>query len=1042
MNSKIALTRMSEVMKTDTITSSQGDFMATNVPVKNLRILSKFEDEPGKGKTYSEDEVYEKIVKNPNNQDQFVIVYGASGAGKSHLIRWFKTKFEAEKNENEVVLFIRRSDNSLKGTIRQMLNIPEVKNLTKYDSYKKLVDAGTVEAPDTLKWRIYHEFQAQIDSQIANGDDSVAPDDHAILSHHDKVRLSAFLKNGIVSNYFMRDDGPIERIYSKVAGSGFADRDTVAQFKTEDFDVDSEMYSEMISNGADRKAQNLAHNLNRDDSDSIKEQLVSYLNRMVDKVIQRCANLEPGDFEQVFREIRQELYRQGKNLTLFIEDITSFTGVDESLLNVLTTFHTGDYANEHICRISSIVGTTPVYFNYNFYDNYKDRVTKFIYIPTNIFDENGLYEFFGRYLNTISLKKEQIDNWLINGAQNDDYPVHDLVEGKYWDSYVLESGQELNLYPFTKNAIINLVNDKLRQESQRTPRYILSNVMEPVLHDALTNKNNFPSKDLELVNLQPNINLERHIHQQCNGNKQLEERLIVFTSFWGNNKETSYSKDGHNYIAGINEEIYKDLNLPLLNLKVSEPPLHEPPEKPQPPVQENPKPVKKESNKFMAAMPVIEAWVNNQPINDTTTVGTSGYINSAVSSISDFVYNAINWQEEGISKDEISKIKDSSINFVRLENENKKADAFYYLPAERNSKPLLYCFLRYVDNGKDWGKQTKEDVYYATSWLFATKKTIVDSVKSFSDKNKTSYTEAAMASDIYYLILSGKYKNKKIDKFESSDFFDDGNLNLVQDLNNCHSKAWNNLLDLLTKNDQHIKMRNIVKQSFNIIQGSSLQSNVYFINNIGLEETKHKVIGTGLLSENFKLQLDDKIKQRRDVSEHLNKILERVPVVAKSEVEQSGECMSIIKKAFDLDKVSDLTTDEINDFIDAINEFYKKIDEYNVNVTMNGSIVRIVNKEAAGICKALKVMEDASNTDNYVKVLLAYSSDPLSIASKLSDLITNINEEIKLTRKDLEQRLAKTNGSGNNSESVYMNNKENLQNCQTKLKMMEDGNDN
>ena len=109
---------------------------------------------------------------------------------------------------------------------------------------------------------------------------------------------------------------------------------------------------------------------------------------------------------------------------------------------------------------------------------------------------------------------------------------------------------------------------------------------------------------------------------------------------------------------------------------------------------------------------------------------------------------------------------------------------------------------------------------------------------------------------------------------------------------------------------------------------------------------------------------------------------------------------------------------------------------------MNGSIVRIVNKEAAGICKALKVMEDASNTDDYVKVLLAYSSDPLSIASKLSDLITNINEEIKLTRKDLEQRLAKTNGSGNNSESVYMNNKENLQNCQTKLKMMEDGNDN
>ena len=65
--------------------------------------------------------------------------------------------------------------------------------------------------------------------------------------------------------------------------------------------------------------------------------------------------LEPGDFEQVFLEIRRELKRQGKSLTLLIEDITAFTGVNVALLNVLSYNNTGMY--EDLCRISSIIGT-------------------------------------------------------------------------------------------------------------------------------------------------------------------------------------------------------------------------------------------------------------------------------------------------------------------------------------------------------------------------------------------------------------------------------------------------------------------------------------------------------------------------------------------------------------------------------------------------------------------------------------------------------------------------------------------------------------
>lgn len=167
----------------------------------------------------------------------------------------------------------------------------------------------------------------------------------------------------------------------------------------------------MITYGADKNAMKMANAILADDE--MPERLADYMNTLVNKVIQTCAGLEPGDFEQVFVEIRKEIKRQGKNLTLLIEDVTAFTGVNVALLNVLTTEHTGMYESQELCRISSIVGTTEKYFNVNFMDNHKDRVTQFFYIPNDVFGENqdSLYEFVGRYLNAMSLRGDILDEW-------------------------------------------------------------------------------------------------------------------------------------------------------------------------------------------------------------------------------------------------------------------------------------------------------------------------------------------------------------------------------------------------------------------------------------------------------------------------------------------------------------------------------------------------------------------------------------------------------------------------------------------------------
>ena len=128
MNSEVAKQRLSEVVRIDTITSSYGDFLATHVPFKQIQLQKEY-DSNAVSKTYTEEEIYKRVVLNPKDQHQFVLVIGSSGAGKSHLIRWFDAKIERQKPDSEVVLFVRRSDNTLKGTIKQLLEKPEVASI-------------------------------------------------------------------------------------------------------------------------------------------------------------------------------------------------------------------------------------------------------------------------------------------------------------------------------------------------------------------------------------------------------------------------------------------------------------------------------------------------------------------------------------------------------------------------------------------------------------------------------------------------------------------------------------------------------------------------------------------------------------------------------------------------------------------------------------------------------------------------------------------------------------------------------------------------
>lgn len=998
MDRIIASERIASVIKPDSITVLQGDFLATHVALDKLYLLDKFEYTPSEKKNYSEEEVYQKYICNPENRHQFIAVYGKSGTGKSHLIRWFETRFEQEKPENEVILFIRRSDNTLKGTIRQLLEKPEVQEIANREVYERLVRASASVDEEKLKDMIYHNFIIE----IAHDDSS-----HSVeLTNVKRKRLEALLNNEVMHSRLMESNGPIDRMYSKVAETTkLVDRDTVAEFRAEDFYISADFYEEMLSAGADRKSEQMARELMADESGPEEAaKLAAYLNQFVNDVIQRCAGIEPGDFRQIFQDIRKELYRLGKNLTLFIEDVTSFTGVDDALLDALIVEHTGMNEGEHLCRISSIVGTTNDYLQNNFRDNHKDRITKCVYIPTDAMSEAGLFEFVGRYLNVMSLPESVVSDWAKNQARPEDYPVHEVKEGAAWEFVEIADGKKLCLYPFTKNSIRYLYNEKL-SVGFRTPRYIIRDLIEPIVTDILNNPMDFPSgkytagADPTIANL---------IRSQVKDVKQ-RERLRAFLCIWGNGQPDQYTEDGVTYISGIRKDILEELNLPIISLTEVSAPQQEAatvveskkstvilPEKREPEVVTSVSAQMQE--KVGAATDALMQWSSGKKIDVSANVGTSGVLRAALEDMNAFLFSAIDWQAEGISMDHVNKVKKSSVKIVALENQTK-GTGLYYMPADIESVIVIGAFVRWRQYGKSsWNYEpdADRDAYFVTSWAHKIHRTFVELVRA-ETKEKVPYIDAAMMTEIYRMILCGEVQGQTLRSFSMQTLLESSCKKVPG--NTSHSREWLDLASLVARDGE--TMHETVRQYFNIVQGGG--GSIVVLNEPAFNEKLSRLKNKKLQIPEEKLNLEDPVKLRRDVYAKAKDIMDRVDKVAQKELEKAYLILQDIYECYGCDEIEE---DDINDFVETTGQFYAEANNSRINIQAITQQIDAIKKTAKQIAKAIRLVEDAREATDALTILLTFSGDPISRLIPFQELLKRVKSTAQTVQTKVAERMA------------------------------------
>lgn len=1026
MNLEVARKRYKDVFLPDVIDNSQGDFLAKHVPMKTLYFTDHGElTEQDKKHPLTEEKIYE-LIFSEKEDDHFVLVKGASGAGKSHLIRWINSMLELRKDDSEIVIPIRRADNTLKGTIKQLISHPVVENMPNKELYKKMASASTTIPELELKNTIYYAFINLIESD----DGKAGNEEERLISNVDRKHLVALLQNSLFKERMMDIGGPIDRIYTKIAENKTLEiNDKAAQFEDVDFEIDSSFRTELINAGADEKARKIADNKLLDNPEFVAKVTI-YVNKFIEKVVQRCTGLEPGDLSQVIDEIRHELFKKNCTLTILIEDITAASGVDDSLLDAMLRNRKG-YLDKELCRLTSIVGVADGYYRDNFRTNTKGRIKQFVNVPDEMFngDTDGLIEFFARYLNTVSLETEVIKSWIEARAEEEHYPIHNVTFGEGWGECKI-AGKSVNLFPFSKRAIVFLY--KRQEITQRNPRAIMRNLIEPYVKDAIENIKHYPVKRTTLEGV--NSKLQNSIYNRSDLDDETKIRLSQFMYIWGDGTDEIYEENGTRFIAGMPESVYLELGLPIMDGKVVDKPKEETKvEKIGGDDEGKSKPkgyeVKNIENEQVAiALKEVDKWIENKDYKLSIGATTKNVraLNDARKNINDYLYNVIDWSSEGVPIDAMIKIRDKFL--VAFERQTMRSDAVIMLSASIESRKIIESFVRWSEVGnKSWNFSGSTDyLYRVQKWTESIKPQIIDSVLHFDGK-EIDYFSFATAAEYFRLILNGYCKNYQ----NPTNFTPELLLQKNDSINgeNGHTKNWNDLHKMTIGSDGEDN-RKIVLQYYNLPQGTAIASTNYEYDYVSFNRAVKKVISTGLKYTDEQLQLDDPVRKRRLTSEYLKKILDRIDTVVVEEKRIVAEKLGYIGKYIDLDEIE--SEEDIKDVITSIKKFYNQAQMSHVSaaVHVNNGLINSCSKNASSILSSIRVAQQVADIQESVEGLIRFSRDPIGGLNDFVLLLKTANNDLLKTVQEIQTRMGgKIADSEENVEIVYLKEKELLSEC-------------
>lgn len=567
--------RIGQVINTEAVSVDLPNFLATHAAFHSIRYIKSISQMPD---TSEEAFLNELLNLSKNDQHVFAVIQGIPGTGKSHLIRWIKEKY-FQKRTNEKVLLIERANSSLLGTIRQIIESGIFDTGLMQNELDRLKGAASELSNRGLSDSIINNLQVAI-HEVDLPAEKAPPKK---ISRN----IEQFLLDPNVRSWLKREKGPIERIvkYLSTGRTQGVDENELPGFEDGDFIVSVDLLNQLTLQGSNNFARTLARELNDVDNSDLRKNLADYLNRLLNFAIGHTTALSAEELKQMFNRLRRNLRQQNLGLVLFIEDITSFTGIDSGLIDVLATQHTGE-GNRDFCRIISVVGITDSYYEERFPDNLRDRITHRLTlnkeVNTSVYEsdllqsKDAVADLVARYLNVIRTDQDKIEDWSENSGEIIDLPnhcyecVHRLqCHGAFGyvklDDNVNSEKLNVGLYPFNKNALWEMFRGISAIKAARTPRSLLRSVIQYVLqsHTSKIRDGKFPPSRNTIGSefIAPPLKEQTQLRIITDQGGQDANRIETLVLFWGDKTINSYLENDIKWVSGLSPIVFKAFSL-------------------------------------------------------------------------------------------------------------------------------------------------------------------------------------------------------------------------------------------------------------------------------------------------------------------------------------------------------------------------------------------------------------------------------------------------------------------------------------------------
>ena len=327
-------------IKAEAESASDAVLLAVHQPMVMLRR----DEGSGLESQVSEHEFLEAFLSDDLPQGTLLMpITGASGAGKSHLIRWLAAQLGRDSRARRMHVIRVPKSASLRDVVELVLEplagderFSEVRGsldraIAQVSRFEAAVRfSGALEIALTgLKNRLFSTLRSN--SQAGDTRDVRTRTNHA-------QRLPGFLNDPALRDH-MTEHVLAPIIQRAVAGRrelGPGEEELLPQFRADDLRVPDELRGAL--GHASRPVQTYYQTgLNRADGAGFEE-AASVLNEVVDEAVQQVFRLDQATggvtLESIILRVRELLMKQDRELVLLVEDFAALSGIQQVLLNV------------------------------------------------------------------------------------------------------------------------------------------------------------------------------------------------------------------------------------------------------------------------------------------------------------------------------------------------------------------------------------------------------------------------------------------------------------------------------------------------------------------------------------------------------------------------------------------------------------------------------------------------------------------------------------------------------------------------------------